>query len=94
MLRITGMMRHGTTGGWMMPDKTGGPAFPSDGYERILGMSLRDWFAGQVLNGVITGILTNEKTARWFNDQPNASSAIADYAGGIADAMLKERANA
>ena len=90
----------------MMPDKTGGPAFPgkilhdrnfSTGepiFAYFNGMSLRDWFAGQVLTGVITGILTNEKTARWFNDQPNASSAIADYAGGIADAMLKERANA
>ena len=57
----------------------GGPAFPSDRFgER--GMSLRDWFAGQALAGLIAC--------------PNTSGGEKDFARNaykLADAMLAER---
>jgi hypothetical protein len=34
-------------------EKDGGPAFPADPTRDHSGMSLRDWFAGQALAGVI-----------------------------------------
>lgn len=71
--------------------KDGGPAFPTDDYVpfpaggghrvRTGGMSLRDWFAGQALAGLIAA------------GAPRASGpgAIAHDAYLFADAMLKER---
>ncbi len=68
-----------------MTDKRddGGAAFPGTGYGR--GMSLRDWFAGQA----ITGVMAAELPAK-----TNISGAIkdaAEIAYSIADAMLAER---
>lgn len=66
----------------------GGPAFPETGieytdadgiYRTCRGMSLRDWFAGQALSGVI--INTTWKTL----DEAAISAYIA------ADEMLKKR---
>lgn len=63
----------------------GGPAFPSEGEGHgnpkyhSPGMSLRDWFAGQVL-AASDGSVSPEKEAAW--------------AYKIADAMLAERAKA
>ena len=61
----------------------GGPAFPNshectEGYP-VQGMNLRDWFAGQALQGVMRGL--------WEASNDN----IAWAAYGIADAMLAER---
>jgi len=65
----------------------GGPAFPvfgmtgPDEYYRQKGMSLRNWFAGMALNGMLTrGAARGEDGA-----QINAADAYT-----IADAMLEE----
>jgi hypothetical protein len=64
----------------------GGPAFPSgetryrDG---IGGMSLRDYFAGQVINGLVSTL-----TSSW---QKNYGPELAKIAYEVADAMLEAR---
>ncbi len=68
-------------------EDNGGSAFPtvpvnSDEPERYAGMSLRDYFAGQALMGLIA------------SDDEDAGDRIEDipkYAYFIADAMLKAR---
>lgn len=65
--------------------KTGRPAFPTNesNYQKDWsdsGMSLRDWFAGQALAGLIPSITI-------INRQ-----AVAKTAYELADAMLQERA--
>lgn len=65
--------------------KDGGPAFPapyttSGAYP---GMSLRDWFAGQALMGLLAGRQNNY-------DHADIAKIIHE-AGCLADAMLKER---
>ena len=70
------------------PDEDGGPAFPHGGNDvehSVPGMSLRDWFAGQALSGILAGQklkaedgLVLEK--HWAQD-----------AYSYADAMLEER---
>lgn len=75
-----------------MADKKndGGPAFPcinanrgrSDG-ANIEGMSLRDYFAGQVVNGICHGLVHGIRPADIVN--------LTRDAYGIADAMLAER---
>jgi hypothetical protein len=60
-------------------------AFPCstgfDGGAFQTGMTLRDWFAGQV----IAGMMANQ-------DNDNGAAHNANYAYLMADAMLKERA--
>lgn len=61
----------------------GGPAFPhSDSVLYQQGMSLRDYFAGQALEGILAEFFHHENEAQ--------SAAIRAYA--MADAMLAERA--
>jgi hypothetical protein len=71
------------------PINDGGPAFPQNdlsGYgmgpaERNNGgMSLRDWFAGQALAGIMAGV----GASTWEGDAANAYK--------VADAMLAARA--
>uniref|UniRef100_A0A6M3J6Y6 Uncharacterized protein n=1 Tax=viral metagenome TaxID=1070528 RepID=A0A6M3J6Y6_9ZZZZ len=71
----------------MKPD--GGPAFPehiqlSDmrAVLRRSGMTLRDWFAGQVLPSVY------DRGGRYG---PEGMKQVAEYAYACADAMLAER---
>ena len=70
----------------MTQDKTGGPAFPNsvqpDFQWAESGMTLRDWFAGQAL----AGILANP--ARLDNLVNTTEGAYT-----IADAMIKSRGN-
>ena len=71
-----------------MDKKTGGPAFPTimrdaDGYVsgRGHGMTLRDWFAGMALQGILAGT-------------PDSICTIDEYANEAyqyADAMLEVR---
>lgn len=69
----------------------GGPAFPGTLYLQHksvshAGMSLRDWFAGQAL----AGLIANGKGPddRWFNHDVTDS---AGWAYQLADAMMAER---
>jgi hypothetical protein len=72
----------------MTEEKTGGPAFPvhggnadDDPRNRILsgGMTLRDWFAGQAL----VGLLADGGASTWEGDAANAYK--------VADAMMDAR---
>ena len=63
-----------------IPD--GGTAFPTDYDRRGGGMSLRDWFAGQALVGLLA-----QETEEWGNE----SEVNARIAYRSADAMLAER---
>jgi hypothetical protein len=71
-------------------NNTGGPAFPSSGtYHAYDGMTLRDWFAGQVAGEVYSTILDVEATQKegheiWVFDPV----ATANRAYAFADAML------
>ena len=74
--------------------KDGRPAFPvldgKYGYEGEYlgvesisnGMTLRDWFAGQALAGIASGV-------NWFTANDWTKAAKCAY--GVADAMLEER---
>lgn len=72
--------------------KDGGPAFPvqalaSPGSEVAWGMSLRDWFAGQALAGMLSAFAKGAK-----NGGPaRFAEANCDTAYDIADAMLRAR---
>jgi len=75
----------------------GGPAFPVEGMELAesigmirnlhLGMSLRDWFAGQALEGE----LASQSPGNEWIDGTKSLNSLAKRCGRIADAMLKER---
>jgi hypothetical protein len=66
----------------------GGPAFPyreedgQGGYEQHQGMSLRDYFAGKALSG----LLAHDKSSSW------EAHEVAGDCYGYADAMIKARA--
>lgn len=70
------------------PINTGGPAFPLPLGSQDLpepaygGMSLRDWFAGQAL----AGMMASEVDGSTYNEDPAAERAYR-----FADAMLAER---
>jgi hypothetical protein len=86
-------------------DKDGGPAFPFDydaphhmGWEgqtermTHTGMSLRDWFAGQALAGLLQNedaISNIQQTAREIGESP--PDYTASICWNIADAMLAAR---
>ena len=69
-----------------MSNTTGGPAFPtSNGGSPDNGMTLRDYFAGQVAIGAMSEYWNSDRlNDPTFND-------IAQHAYAIADAMLKAR---
>ena len=80
-----------------MSDKTGGPAFPCHGVEYTMngqqlrtegtwpGMSLRDWFAGMALQGILTCEQVHVTTNQSSNEE------LSSCAYELADAMLAAR---
>ena len=75
--------------GLKMSKPDGGPAFPcttgSDGGVAFDGMSLRKWYAGMALSGMITYAY---KRGPEFGFEPPATLAIEAFA--LADAMITE----
>ena len=71
----------------MSDDKYGGPAFPCDSMKQFPtqeGMSLRDWFAGQAL----AGIMANSKLMIVLDEKKQDPASCAYQ---MADFMLNER---
>ena len=75
----------------------GGPAFPVEAFaaQHAPGMSLRDWFAGQAMNGLASDT-GDDPLPLSHDDTPDTArrrywEAIAATSYEIADAMLKER---
>lgn len=64
----------------------GGPAFPR---VRTLGMSLRDYFAGQALAGILANTASVAGIYEKNRQQPTEALAVAVYQ--FADAMLAAR---
>ena len=71
---------NGNAGGGMSKKKTGGPAFPTNGY--FEGMTLRDYFAAHALPGAMVSL------PPCTDDQ--AAKMTAAIAYKIADEMLKK----
>lgn len=75
----------------MTKQNDGGPAFPFQANDRSNldmqtgGMSLRDWFACQALNGLCAGMFEQPKSELPTPDE------LAWMADTLADAMLKAR---
>lgn len=70
---------------------TGGSAFPVQEDDRLVGdygMTLRDYFAGQALAGILAGGFADTIP----HDDIGGGSDAAFFAYTYADAMLKERA--
>jgi hypothetical protein len=79
-----------------MSEIDGGPAFPTtkpleSWGDPNRGMSLRDYFAGEALKGVLSNHELLEMTDRAFLDL-STRDAAAVYAYAVADSMLKARA--
>ena len=65
----------------------GGDAFPvADDSQMYLGMTLRDWFAGQALSGILTTLIVPKASGAEY-----AGKAVARNAYRIADAMIEHR---
>lgn len=71
----------------------GGPAFPGPSFSQSghpnghsMGMSLRDWFAGQALAGIMSNC-----DSTGMNGWLGAQDGVADFAFSVADAMLEAR---
>ena len=84
-----------------MAKNNGGPAYPCsvkerwDGHEYIInhsGMSLRDWFAGMAISGLMVGVggyINDEEYTPYAKGHCNA--AMSERAYALADAMIAER---
>ena len=75
----------------MSDQPDGGPAFPriaNLSIERMDGMTLRDWYKGQALIGLVIANENPDQALGWQAD------SVASAAGEYADAMLKEREKA
>ena len=85
--------------------KDGGPAFPGNVYNltedgseqvgehtfRVPGMSLRDWFAGQALQGAISWYLHAATQGVTRNQREDTPTVMAGMAYQLADEMLAVR---
>lgn len=73
---------------------TGGPAFPIPGlqeHEEFNGMTLRDYFAAQMLPGIVT-LDMNDAPGVKPKKGEDGNQALARVAYSLADAMIAERA--
>jgi len=77
---------------WEVTNDDGGPAFPCDSTNKQLptqcGMSLRDWFAGQALAGIMANYKFMENIRQGFG---STLPHIPEAAYEMADAMLNAR---
>lgn len=73
----------------------GGPAFPAEAFaaQHCPGMSLRDWFAGQVASAILGD---REQWLAFIHDRRGCSPEehVASEAYAMADALLAERSKA
>lgn len=69
------------------PRKDGGPAFPPQRYTDEIGMTLRDYFAAQALNGVVA----IEYSKSWSGGPTISDEQIALRCYRVADLLLAER---
>ena len=78
----------------MSSEQDSRPAFLSDTWPPIRGMSLRDWFAGQILCGLTNGgyVSLDDDNNSHDNRCYNAYLGQIEYVYKLADAVLKERA--
>lgn len=73
-----------------MLDLDGGPAFPvNDDMRTVYGMTLRDWFAGQVIANTYLRYANEADVKGWHNDRWREGIAVEAYM--IADAMIAAR---
>ena len=83
----------------MYKKDTGGAAFPCNKpFPTSQGMSLRDWFAGMALQGMISNNMLdgfNDALGKSEGDSSTAAieASISEAAYDIADAMIKDRDN-
>jgi hypothetical protein len=72
-----------------MPSDDGGPAFPN-GSDGTMGMSLRQWYAGRALEGILAGVLLSEMSSACarLGRPDDLRPAIARCAFDFADAMI------
>lgn len=85
----------------MSTPNNGGPAFPQHGWttnpevlERMKnqgGMALRDWFAGQALNGLFANLYALTDVQRNQCPSKHLEELAAHLSFAAADAMLKAR---
>lgn len=68
----------------------GGPAFPESNSMGVMqhGMSLRDWFAGQALAGLMANSDCDHGAIR---DSDESRKTLAETMFALADAMLRAR---
>lgn len=76
-------------------DRVGGPAFPAawafpGGTAQCPGMSLRDWFAGQALNGICAGLCSDHRESPEAYSRVDFTAAIKD-SFKLADLMIATR---
>jgi len=80
----------------MSEKDNGGAAFPIADLHGMPfgGMSLRDWYAGMVLQGHISNPEITDKIIKEFKSGAEAAQAVAEICYKFADAMIEERNNA
>ena len=66
----------------------GGPAFPSHPDSAYAGMTLRDWFAGQV---IAAWSVSDTRDGPFHNDEDETLLSFAKGSYRVADAMCKAR---
>lgn len=71
------------------------PAFPNDPRVQLgddyQGMTIRDWFAGQVLPAIISATSAGQHHPTGLHKDKSIDEAMAFDAYSLADAMLAER---
>lgn len=78
----------------MSNQPNGGPAFPVPGVTGNLcrGMTLRDYFAGQALAGIVSAQKEGSIVTDVARNTLMLDASVSEMAYAFADAMLRERA--